>query len=92
MSLDLSLVSQVIYLHEGEVIPGEEEKVIRYEKRILDWKRNVLNENTTKMLTKEEMFLELFQFENSFNGYWCEGEKCGCTRTHWVVTASKGNC
>ncbi len=30
MSLDLVLVGQIMYLHEGEVNPGDEEKVIRY--------------------------------------------------------------
>jgi hypothetical protein len=81
-----------MYLYEGEVNPQDEETVIRYEKKILDQKCNIIDENTTKLPTKEEMSSELFQLENSFNGYWCEGEKCGCSRKHWVVHASKTNC
>jgi hypothetical protein len=91
MSLDLALVSQIIYLREGEVNPGDEEKVIRYKKKMSDWKRDLVDGISTKMPPREEMLLDLFQLENSFNGYWCEGEKCGCSRTHWVVHTSKSN-
>ena len=38
------------------------------------------------------MPLDLFNLENNFNGYWHEGEKCRCTRTHWVIHDSKSNC
>jgi hypothetical protein len=33
MSLDLPLVSQIMYLREGHVYPGDEKKVERYEKK-----------------------------------------------------------
>jgi hypothetical protein len=85
MSLDLALVSQIMYLHEGEVNPGDEEKVIRYEKKMVDWKWDVVNGKSIKMPTRKDMPSDLFQLENSCDRYWCEGEKCCCLRTHWVV-------
>jgi hypothetical protein len=67
MSLDLPLVSQIMYLHEGEVNPGDEGKVIRYEKKMLDWRRDVVS--GSKNFTREEMSGDMFQVENSFGGY-----------------------
>jgi hypothetical protein len=42
MSLDLDVVSQVFYLREGEVNPGDEAKVERLETKLSDWYRNVV--------------------------------------------------
>ena len=43
MSLDLPLVSLVLYLQEGEVNPGGDEgRVTRFEKKMLDWRRDVV--------------------------------------------------
>jgi hypothetical protein len=75
MSLELGLVSQVMYLREGEVNSGNEAKVARFESKMLDWKRDVIT--GSKNVLKEEMSADLYyQVENSFNGYWCEGVKC----------------
>jgi hypothetical protein len=38
------------------------------------------------------MSSDLYQLENSLNGYCCKADKCGCVWTHWVVHASKWNC
>jgi hypothetical protein len=38
MSLDLPLVSLVMYLQEGEINPGDEVKVISFEKKMSDWR------------------------------------------------------
>jgi hypothetical protein len=92
MSLDLPLVNHIMYLCEGEVNPGDEDKVIRYKEKLGDWQCDVVNGQLTKKPTREEMSSGLFQLEHSFNRYWCEGEKCGCTRTHWLIHASKLNC
>ena len=32
------------------------------------------------------------QLESKFCRYWCEGETCACTRTHWVIHARDTNC
>jgi hypothetical protein len=92
MSLDLDVVSQVIYLREGEVNAGDEDNVISYEKKLADWKRDVVDGQSNKKPTREDMPSHFYQLENSFNGYWCKGGTCGCVRTHWVVQASKLNC
>jgi hypothetical protein len=42
MSIDLPLVSLVMYLQEGEINPGDEGKVIRFEKKMSDWRRDVV--------------------------------------------------
>jgi hypothetical protein len=79
-------------LREGEVNPGDKDKVIRYKKKLRDWEGDVVNGQSNKKPTREDMLSNLFQLENRFNGYWCEGEKCGCIRTQWVIYASKSNC
>jgi hypothetical protein len=52
MSLDLPLVSLVMYLQEGEVNPGDEGKVIRFEKKMSDWRRDVVGGSTRRTTTK----------------------------------------
>jgi hypothetical protein len=42
MSDELPLVSQVMYLREGEVKPGDEAKVERLERKLSDWKGDVV--------------------------------------------------
>jgi hypothetical protein len=42
MSLNLPLVSLVMYLQEGEINPGDEGKVIRFEKKMSDWRRDIV--------------------------------------------------
>jgi hypothetical protein len=91
MSLDLNLVSQIMYLREGEVNPGDEAKVVRYESQLSDWKRDV-HGNSKIIPTKEDMSSEMHQLGNNFGGYWCEGVKCMCERTHWVLNESPTNC
>ena len=101
-SLDLCLVSQVMYLRDGEINPGDEAKVARLEKKIMDWKRDIVdNENQNyaestepkpTIPTRLEMTNDMLELENKFNGYWCEGEKCGALRTHWVLNESISNC
>ena len=90
MSLDLPLVSMVMYLQEGEVIPGDEGRVIRFEKKMADWTRDVID--GSKNSTRTEMLPDMLQVENGFDGYWCEGLKCLCARTHWVLHASESFC
>jgi hypothetical protein len=81
MSLDLSLVSLVMYLQEEEINPGDEGKVIRFEKKMSDWRRDVVG--GSKNLTREDM---------SSNMCWCEGVKCLCARTHWLLQESESFC
>jgi hypothetical protein len=50
--LDLDLVSQIMYLREGDINPGDEEKVDRYEKKIAEWQRDVVEKNTSLIATK----------------------------------------
>jgi hypothetical protein len=98
MSNDLSLVCQIMYLSEGFVSPGDEDKIARLEKKISEWKRDVVDKENKKINclprnpTKEEMASEFSALENNFDGYWCEGEECKCLRTHWVIHASASTC
>ena len=91
MSLDLPLVSLVMYLKEGEINPGDEGKVVRFEKKMSDWRRDVIV-GDSKNLTREDMTSNMCQVENGFVGYWCEGAKCLCARTHWVLQESESFC
>jgi hypothetical protein len=81
MSLDLSLVSLVMYLQEEEINPGDEGNVIRFEKKMSDWRRYVVG--GSKNLTREDL---------SSNMCWCEGVKCLCARTHWLLQESESFC
>jgi hypothetical protein len=72
MSEELPLVSQVMYLREGDVKPGDEAKVERLERKLLEWKRNVVRVGK-KMPTssREEMAFDMADVENNLEGYWC---------------------
>jgi hypothetical protein len=89
-SLKLDLVSQVMYIRNGEVNPGDEAKVERLESKMSDWKRYVIGDS--KNFTRDEISFDLHQVEKNFDGYWCEGDKCACKRTHWVIHESESNC
>ncbi len=90
LSLQLDLVSQVMYIQYGEVNPGDEAKIERLKTKILDWKRDVIGDS--KNFTREEISFNLYQVKKNFEGYWCEGDKCACKRTHWVIHGSETNC
>jgi hypothetical protein len=90
MSLELDLVSQVMQLHDGEVNPGDKAKVERFESKMSNWKRDVTADS--KNFTREEMSFDLHQVKSNFDRYWCEGVKCCCERTHWVLHESETNC
>ena len=100
MSRDLDLVSQIIYLRDGEINPGDEAKAVRCDNKIADWKRDVVDHvDKTKdssvlgeKPTKEEITSALFKLEGNFAGYWCEGKECACDRTHWVIHARESHC
>jgi hypothetical protein len=51
-----------------------------------------LQSRGSKKPTREAMLADLFQVENSLEGYWCEGEKCVSNHTHWVLHSSKTIC
>jgi hypothetical protein len=90
LSLELDLVSQVMYIQYGEVNPGNEAKIERLETKMSDWKRDVIGDS--KNFMREEISFDLNQVKKNFNGYWCEGDKCACKRTHWVIHQSETNC
>jgi hypothetical protein len=97
MSLDLDVVSQVFYLHEGEVNPGNEAKVERLETKLSDWYRDVVqkignDKSVPEKPKREDMLADPLEVENGFKGYWYEGEKCVSHRTHWVLHSSKRIC
>jgi hypothetical protein len=92
MNQDLNLVSQVIYLHEGIVELGDEAKVERLEQKILDWKHDVEDDDGKKSSPKEDMAAEMSKVENCLEGYWCKGEKCVSTCSHWVLHSSETIC
>jgi hypothetical protein len=67
LKLELSLVAQVMYLQYGDVNPGDEEKVARYERKLEEWKRDVVDKAPIPGLgqrTKEEMSNDMWQCEN----------------------------
>jgi hypothetical protein len=96
MSLDLCLISQITYLAEGDVNPGEEAKVARFERKMFDWERDVVQKAMTirgaTKPTRTKMSQDIFKLEHDFGGYWCVGDECKCKRTHWVVHDSVSNC
>jgi hypothetical protein len=93
---DLDLVSQIMYLREGDINPGDEEKVDRFEKKIAEWQRDVVEKDPkydgSKTPSKEDISSAFFKLVNNFEGYWCEGEECQCDRSHWVVHDSPTTC
>jgi hypothetical protein len=64
MSLDLPLVSLAMYLQEGEVNPGDEGKVIRFEKKMSDWRRDVVG--GLKNFRREDMSSGMCKVEKGF--------------------------
>jgi hypothetical protein len=92
MSLDFDVVSQIMYERDAQVQPGDEPKVARYKSKMFDWKRDVVVKGADNQATAEDMSYEMNKLQNNFDGYWCEGYKCGCKRTHWVINESETNC
>jgi hypothetical protein len=93
MSADLPLVSQVMYLREGGVEPGDEARVERLERKISDWERDVSRKVKKERTTsREDLVSDMVDTENNLKGYWCEGEKCLSSRTHWVLHSSETIC
>jgi hypothetical protein len=97
LELDLSLVGQIEYLDGGDMEPGDENKVIRFEKKIAEWKRDVVDKKQKlpgdeETPTKKQMSDDMFILQDEFGGYWCEGEICKCNCSHWVVHDSVSNC
>jgi hypothetical protein len=94
MSEELPLVSQVMYLREGVVEPGDEAKEEQLERKILDWKRDIVDRVGKELPTpsRDEMVSDMVQVENNLEGYWCEGDKCVSSRTHWVLHSSETIC
>ena len=94
--MDLSVICQIEYLHGGDISPGDEKKVIRFEKKIAEWKRDVVDKKPKlpgeKTTMKQQMSDDMFTLQNECGGYWCEGEICKCNRSHWVVHDSVSNC
>jgi hypothetical protein len=95
MSDELPLVSQVMYfVREGEVEPGDEGKVERLERKSSDWKHDVVARVGKGLPTpsREDIASDMVQVENNLEGYWCEGEKCMSSPTHWVLHSSETIC
>jgi hypothetical protein len=84
-----------MYLQEGDV-PDNEDKRIRLETKIEEWRRDVVNPDSKRKNetepSKMEMTEEFWEIESEYAGYWCEGEKCFCERTHWVLFSSDTCC
>jgi hypothetical protein len=59
---------------------------------MFDWKRDVVVKGADNQPATEDMSHEMNKLQNNFDGYWCEGDKCGCKRTHWVINESDTNC
>jgi hypothetical protein len=94
MSKELDPASQVMYLREGEFKSGDEAKVERLERKLLDWKRGVVDRVGKELPTpsKEKMASDMVQVENNLEGYWWEGEKGMSSHTHWVLHSSETIC
>jgi hypothetical protein len=50
-----------MYVREGEVEPGDEAKVARYERKLFDWKRDVVVDHADNQQTAEDMSHEMIQ-------------------------------
>ena len=96
MSLDLDVVSRVMYLQHGDINPGDEMKVARFERKMEEWISDVVDKVITKSPmtkpSKEKISFDMFQLEKSFGGYWCEGEECKCKQSHWGIHVNESNC
>jgi hypothetical protein len=73
MSGQLPLVSQVMHFRDGEVEPGDEAKVEQLERKLWDWKRDVVARVGKGSSTplREDMASDMVQVENNLEGYWC---------------------
>jgi hypothetical protein len=95
-SEELCLISQMMYLQEGEVYPEDEAKIIRLEKQIKDWKRDIVAKEPKKpgaeRHTKNQMAAALWGILNAGDGYWCQGKQCECARSHWVIFDANNFC
>jgi hypothetical protein len=94
MSDELPLVSQVMCFRQGEVEPGDEAKVEQLERKLWDWKGDVVGRVGKGLPTpsQENMASDMVQVANNLEGYWCKGEKCMSSRTHWVLHSSETIC
>jgi hypothetical protein len=86
-----------MYLHAGEVQPGDEAKVVRLEQKLSDWKRDVVDGEgmDLPMPSKNDMASDPYDMVKekiNLRGYWCQGEKCVSSRTHWVLHSSERIC
>jgi hypothetical protein len=77
-----------MYLREGVVKPGDEARVERLERKMFDFERDVARVGKKKQTSPREDI----DVENKLEGYWCEGEKCLSSRTHWVLHSSETIC
>jgi hypothetical protein len=95
MSKDLDCISVLMYLGEGQQ-PANENKRLRLEKKISEWKRDVVLPKQSSpgfvLPSKQDMASDFFQMEWEHTAYWCEGEECYCKRTHWVVFSKDSFC
>ena len=85
-----------MYLRDEEVKPGDKDKVVRLETKLADSKRGVVDKVIFKSVSttqkKAEMLSDLSQIEKNFGEYWCEGDKCMSSHSHWVLHSSKTLC
>jgi hypothetical protein len=81
---------------EGEVRRGDVGYLGWFDQRMSDWIRDVGRERTgvgeSAFETKKEMSRKMLRVESNFEGYWCQGLTCQCSRSHWVMNESKSNC
>jgi hypothetical protein len=93
MSAQLSLVSQVMHLREGEVKPGDEARVELLERKVSDFERNVARVAKKELTSSREgMASDMVDVEKKLEGYWSKGEKCLSSHTHWVLHSSETIC
>ena len=45
MSQNVCLIGQIMYLMEGQIEPGDEAKVDRFERKISEWQRDAVGKN-----------------------------------------------
>jgi hypothetical protein len=82
-----------MYLREGVVEPGDEARVERLERKMFDFERDVARVGKKKRTSpREDIASNMVDVENKLEGYWCKGEKCLSSRTHWVLHSSETIC
>ena len=96
MAEEMSVVCQMMYFREGNVYPGDEQKVARLEKQIDDWERDVVQKKHTDegqmAPTRATMAGDLWELMYGNEGYWCQGKECECDRSHWVRQSAEYFC